>query len=188
MWKVRPATRDDAIELALFGCMSGAACDVCSMGGGNRHEEEVQEYIRYDALRDAEQSGPHTNYRLLVLTAPDELIAGIVAHEDYDIAVGGDAVPARRLIVAALRSDLQGTWLEDYPLASHLIGGAVRDMASAGPELIAARVALCNERSKKLLARHRFDIHLSERVPGYDDVVAVFRDVAASVPPPLAAG
>src|ERR1700760_3118607 len=124
---------------------------------------------------------PHNDHRVLLLLDPEGNIAGAVAHEQSELRVRGIDVDARKLFVAGLRVDLQGSWWADHRLSSHLLGAAIHDLSDKPPELLVARVATCNIASRKLLDRHRIGLELSQVEPGYVDLVGVYDEVVETL-------
>jgi hypothetical protein len=184
-WIVRGATVADRAALANFNCDSGSDCTTCAPQGGNLHEKEVEAYLRSLALDEMERRRPHNDHTLILLMDPVGNLAGAVAHEQSELRVKGTEVAARRLVVVGLRRDLQGSTVADHRLSSHLLAAGVHDLATEPPELLVARVATCNSRSRKLLARHRIEMELSQQDPAYVNVVGVYERVVETLPPLL---
>lgn len=184
-WVLRHATGADRAALADFVCDSGFDCATCSPNGGNVHESEIENYLRNHAVDQMEWCSAHNDHRLLLLIDPDGNLAGAVAHEQSELKVRGEEVAARRLVAVGLRLELRGSSLGEHRLSSHLLAGAVRDMAGEPPELLTARVAICNPRSRELLDRHGCNLELSQQDPLYHDVVGVYEQVVDSLPPSL---
>lgn len=185
-WDVRAATAADRAALAAFKCDSGANCASCSPAGGNVHEREVEEYLQRYALDVAQTRHAHNGHTLSLMFDPRGNLAGVVGHERFELIVRGVETPVERLVVAGVRSDLHGTAVEGNRVSSHLLAAAVRDLADAPPPLLAGRVAVCNARSRGLLARHRIGLELTTSHPGYLDVVGVYDGVLQTLPPPMA--
>ncbi|OBI06579.1 hypothetical protein A5714_02340 [Mycobacterium sp. E2462] len=183
-WIVRHATVGDKAALSNFECDSGADC-VCAPQGGNVHESDVEAYLKSQALDAMEWRQPHNDHRLLLLMDPEGRLAGAVAHEELELLVEGTEVAARRLVVIGLRRDLQGRWMADHRLSSHLLAAGVHDLAIEPPKFLVARVMTCNTRSRNLLARHRIEMEVSHRDPAYIDLVGLYDRVVESLPPPL---
>lgn len=184
-WDVRAATAADRAALAAFVCDSGADCEACSPAGGNVHEREVQEYLQRYALEVAQARHRHNGHTVSLMFDPSGDLAGVVGHERFELLVRGVETPVERLVVAGLRSDLHGAAAEGSRVSSHLLAAAVRDLADAPPPLLAGRVAVCNERSRRLLARHRIGLELTSSHSGYLEVVGVYNEVLQTLPPPL---
>lgn len=185
-WDVRAATAADRAALAAFVCDSGAHCAACSPAGGNIHEREVEEYIRRNALDEAQARNPHTGHTLLLMLEPNGDLAGVVAHERFELLVRGVETSVERLVVAGVRSDLHGVSVDGSRVSSHLLAAGIRDLANDPPPLLAGRVAWCNARSRGLLARHRIALELAPSHPSYLDVVGVYGEALQTLPPPMA--
>lgn len=183
-WVLRDATAADKAALADFVCDSGADCITCAPNGGNVHESEIESYLRHHAVDQMEWRRPYNDHKLLLLFDPDGKLAGAVSHEQSELKVRGEVVAARRLVVVGLRLELQGNSLGEHRLSSHLLAAAVRDMADEPPELLFARVAVCNPRCQKLLVRHGMNLELSQQDPLYSDQVGVYGQVVKTLPPP----
>jgi hypothetical protein len=150
------------------------------------HEREVEEYLQRYALDEAQIRNPHNGHRLLLMLEPNGDLAGVVAHERFELLVRGVETPVERLVVAGVRSDLHGVTVEGSRVSSHLLAAGIRDLADDPPPLLTGRVALCNARSRGLLARHRIGLELASSRPGYFDVVGVYDEVLQTLPPPMA--
>lgn len=181
-WRIRPASATDRAALASFICDTEVDCASCAPGGGNTHEREVQDYIQRHAVDAMRHRAPHNGHRLLVLE-DNTGIVGLVAHEQYELGVDGEPVTVRRLVVAAVGLEHQGTSLEGHRVSSHLLAAALTDGRDHSVEpLVTATVAACNGRSRALLARHRINRSLSSTGDDYLDLVGVYEEVLRSLP------
>jgi hypothetical protein len=182
-WTVRTATEADRESLTNFACDSGGDCDGCSFQGRAVHEREVEEYVQNYAIDRALTHSPYNGHKLLLLLQPDGSLAGVVAYERFELLNSGRETAAVRLVVAALRTDLQGTSIDEHRLSSHLLNVALRDVVEDPPQLIAGRVAICNKRSVGLLARHHIETEVKEsRFGNYVDLAGRYVDVAITLP------
>ncbi len=183
---MRAATAADRAALAAFTCDSGADCASCSPAGGNVHEREVEQYLQRYALDVAQTRNPHNGHALLLMFEPNGDLAGVVAHERFELLLRGVETPAERLVVAGVRSDLHGVAVEGSRISSHLLAACVRDFGDDPPRLVTGRVAVCNARSRGLLARHRIGLELASSHPGYLDLVGVCHEVLQTLPTAIA--
>lgn len=184
-WEIRTATEQDRRALRRFECDSRAVCPSCGPADGNRHQREVEEYLRQSALDVAAHEAPHNDHSLLLLTDPLGDIAGAVAYKRTEFLVQGAEVEAVKLEVLGLRVDLHGCEVAGARLSSHLIAAAVRGFREPPPQLVTARVAVCNERSRSLLGRHGLVRELTQTEPQYIDLIGASEIVLATLPVPL---
>jgi hypothetical protein len=61
----------------------------------------------------------------------------------------------------------------------------VRGLGGVLPQLVLARVAVCNVPSRGLLKRHAITLQLAKTDPGYLDLVGRTDEVLATLPPSL---
>jgi hypothetical protein len=182
-WTVQTAAEADREALSKFLCDSGDDCAGCSFEGRAVHEREVEEYVQKYAIDRALTHSALNGHRLLLLLEPNGSLAGAVAYERFELLSSAQETAAVRLVMAALRSDLQGTSIEEHKLASHLLAAAIRDLADDPPKLVAGRVAICNKRSTKLLARHHINVEVKKsRFGNYVDLAGKYDDIAKALP------
>lgn len=184
-WSIRSVVAADAPELSAFTCNSETECNGCGPEGGNLHEFEVQNYIRHLAIDTMTVREPFKGHRLLAITEPSGAIAAVVAHERHEMRLRGEEVIAQQLLVAAIRIDQQGTWLQDHRLSSHLVAAAIRDGLGDGPRIVDGRVMRCNAKSMGMLARHAIVLDVADPESEYALMAGLLGDVVTSLPPPL---
>ncbi|HET8955107.1 MAG TPA: hypothetical protein VFN18_05565 [Solirubrobacterales bacterium] len=140
----RPATSDDGSHLSSFKCSEG-----------EWYEDEVEEYLKNQAIKHLADTGGLT-YHLLLTLEKDELIACAGHHVEPLIIDSGHLIEFVRLYVLAISLDHRGRRLDDgTALSDAMLRLAASDAHAAhGDKPLTAIVANQNRRSMAVVERN----------------------------------
>lgn len=158
MCEVRLVNASDEARLAVF---------CCSQSPAQRHEEEVENYIRsslfsWSQYRNEpypDQARDYEDRRLLILDGPSGELVGVAAHHRLALGLGEEEFDGRVVYVIALArefwgaADDAGVKCSDRVMAGVLSDARVSDPANP---MIVAFVHPNNSHSFGLFARHGY--------------------------------